>query len=335
MSFEKSFDKKAVDDALSREFGLGSFTWGDTLGGFSSRNIALTARDRPFILKQFGPAATKQVGRLEAIALFLREQNFAAPLPEATRTGLRHFSCEGKIYALFLRNPGFIRHSADLSDVALKNTAANLARLHLLKPSNAKTLLGSTRRNLHQQSSSLASDDVLCAKANEVQLEKKYIDTMLESLNVKRRLIDRSNHRKCVSLNHGNHFVHGDFHNENLLFDDNAQVVCFLDFEESFLGQGVLDVVNFVFMALCNDGISCKQLHIGRQFVNYYRSIIPTEPQLLETAIESYFLSMASSTFLENRLVEGQKLFGTLLRRDIEKMKTWDEEPLRIIRALL
>lgn len=335
MSFENSSDKKALDGALSKEFAFGPFTWGKTLGGFSSQNIALTSRNESFVLKQFGPAATKQVGRLEAIALFLRQKNFCAPLPEATRTGALHFSCEGKLYALFLRNPGLIRHSTELSDVALKSTADKLGRLHLLKPSNAKTLLGSTRRRLHRHSSSLTSDNVLCAKAHEAHLASKDIETLLESLHIKRHLIERSNYEKCVSLDHGSHFVHGDFHNENILFDVNGEVVCFLDFEESFLGHGVCDIVNFIFMALCSDGLSCKQLHAGRRFIDCYRSIIATEKQLLETAIERYFLSMASSTFLEERLVEGQEFFAVLLRRDIAKMKIWNEEPQRIVRTLV
>ena len=130
-------------------------------------------------------------------------------------------------------------------------------------------------------------------------------------------------------------FVHGDFHNENILFSKSS-VKAILDFELSHKGNSAEDMVNFVWFAFLNNDLSDKALSRAHDFLKTCENVAKVSKTDLENAFKLTFLRFVQSSVLEKSLIEYKESFYEgLLKRDLKKFKEIDNNMKPILKKLL
>lgn len=125
-------------------------------------------------------------------------------------------------------------------------------------------------------------------------------------------------------IKNSNDFVHGDFHNENILFSK-CGVNALLDFELAHRGNSAEDVINFVWFAFLNNDLSESSLKKASRTILVCKKQMNLKDEDLKNAFKLTFLRFVQSAFLEKSLLEYQEPFyKTLLERDIKKFRELD-----------
>ena len=324
-------DRAALLQPLREAYAFSDIAWGDPLGGLSSHNVAFVADGAEYVLKRYGPAAQAQLARLEQLAVYLSGQDFLAPVPLLARNGQRHITVNQAVYAVSPRCLGKVLHQGSLTAVGLESAAMQLNRLHGLG-AGASAWLGAPRVPVSLAAAQRAQA-TLRERIASRELQPEHRDLIAESLALKQEVLSGLATTQLSIL--GTDLVHGDFHNENVLFDAAQQVTCVMDYEESGTGCGTLDVINFFQFACCNDGFASEQLQRAQIFIRAYSACSRLSAQQARMGWDYFFWRLAASVFMEARLADGDALFATLTQRDMHKMRAHLQHGADILRAIL
>ena len=116
--------------------------------------------------------------------------------------------------------------------------------------------------------------------------------------------------------------IHGDYHNENLLFRTDGQVDCVLDFEHVRNGAAFEDVVTFLNLACLGRNFDQESLENGREFVRAYRRLRELTTDDLVWGFRWHLRDVCSSAFLERAAARDRENMGLIemLERDIVRI---------------
>jgi thiamine kinase-like enzyme len=113
--------------------------------------------------------------------------------------------------------------------------------------------------------------------------------------------------------------VHGDFHNENIIFDL-QEVAWILDFEYTTVGDPFDDIGQFIDKATCNYGFGDREILLAGAFINGYRNIRNISADEFAVGMKYYLVTFCNSTYFERRVAEkcGLEMEG-YIKRDTRK----------------
>ena len=305
-----------LSELVGREFGVSIAGIGRVLGGYSSINTLITAQDgTKLVLK-----SSQEKNRLRSamkISSVLGGRNTLIPVPLVTRDGAQTAENNGWAHALLPFVDAEKHHGTTLNAIKLRSAASALAAFHSI---------GLEVRPLAQEVKSLSSSVAMFKnKVDQLKLEALSIsfadaDVIISSLETKHKYIE---HFPCEILDLSEDtasVIHGDFHNENILFQED-DVVAILDFENVRLGDLQHDLASFVHLACCNDGFSDTNLHKAKVFVSTYAETLPDTTIDMRRSFRGYACRRACSTALEETYMRsGDSGVITLLQRDIRHL---------------
>lgn len=165
----------------------------------------------------------------------------------------------------------------------------------------------------------------------------EHAELIHDILNLKLSLIDKYGQDRCLIdwIKNANSFVHGDFHNENILFKDTS-VAAVIDFELAHRGHPIEDAINFVWFAFLNSDFSSDNLVRARTFLRMTTENLHLTTQDVINGFKFMYFKLFSSAFLETSLLKyGGDLYPALLRRDVKKFKYIDDNLSVIISGLI
>lgn len=143
----------------------------------------------------------------------------------------------------------------------------------------------------------------------------------IELLSLKKQIISEVNIDDFIPFISKKDLVHGDFHNENLLFKD-QKLVGLVDFELSHLGHRMEDAINFILFAFCNNDFSDDNLSISKEFIKEFHELYPFDISELKFGVDFNIYRFASSVVLEDILYKEKNMFFyELIKRDLDKFK--------------
>ena len=285
-------------------------------------NLHMRANSAHWLVKKYGKLALKRLVELNELMRFLKYREFPTVAPLVTSLEKAEFQCNEETFAVFPVVAGKTLHGDQFTLPALSSTAQLIARLHRL--GNGLPLTLRAGRKILTPSEFNAKSQALIDGVASNTLSQPVVDTVLHSLSVKTAFL------KGVSsaffdfdlLENTTDLVHGDFHNENILYSETKAPICLLDFEESFVGHGVIDLVHFVQLALCNSDYSSKNLSKSRHFLLAYRKQADLKSSEIHAGLRYNFATMATSLFFEKKLLDGgDHHFIDILQRDLRKIE--------------
>ncbi len=324
---------KEVLEIIRSGYGLPSLCEGDNLGGLSTINSIIKANGEKFVLKQYSEKNINKLEKIEVITFFLKQNNLPVAVPIKTIKGNYYLEIDNLIFVLYPKVNGRILYEDSLTKKSLVNTANLLQIFHGLKKNCPLTLIRNTL-SLHeflknaQNCKKLILDNTLGAEID---------DLILLCIDRKTTIIKKACRKNFFKkeISH-NDLVHGDFHNENILFNINDEIVCLLDFEEVQYGCGVNDLMQFIQLSCCNTGYQEENLKKARVFLQAYllKRFIKKETLIFYATCYMYYI--ASSFFFEKKLylTKNIKLID-YIKRDLVKLSYLEQHADTFIERLL
>lgn len=316
-----------LESRLSALYGFQDIEWLGTFGSYSSLNLHMRSDKTHWLVKRYGKLAPKRLVELNTLAKFLQSREFPTVSPLANRLGLVDFQCGDETFAVFPVIDGHTLHGDELTLPSLTRTAQLIAQFHRLGGELPLTL-GSGSRSIPGSSDFRAEGRALIGATFLSKLPQSVVSSVLHSLTLKQTFLDACpvTSGESALLDSATDLVHGDFHNENVLYSAAKIPICLLDFEECSLGHRAVDLVNFVQLALCNDDYSTESLARGRHFLRAYAEYADLKDSEIQAGLRYSFASMATSLFFEKKLCEGgDPDLTTILQRDLRKIEFYQK----------
>jgi Ser/Thr protein kinase RdoA (MazF antagonist) len=324
---------KGVLKIIRSGYGLPYLLEGANLGGLSTLNLIIKANGDEFVLKQYQEKNINKIEKLEKITFFLKKNNLPVVVPKKTLKGNYHLEVGNLFFVLYPKVNGHILYENSLTEKSLINTAKLLQRFHGLDepcPLAAKKNILSLNKFLKnaQECKKLIFNNTLGAEIDDLSLHFVDKKTTLIKKAFRKKIFQEERYR--------NDLVHGDFHNENILFNANDEIACLLDFEEVHYGCGVKDLMQFIQLACCNTGYKEENLKKARIFLQAYLLKRFIKKETLIFYANRYMYHMASSFFFEKNLYLTKNIkFIDYIKRDLLKLSYLEQHADTFIDKLL
>lgn len=307
--------------AIATAYGLSTLSIKKSLGGLSAINILAESEVGLLVVKRHSSVQPKNIKLIQSVNELMGLNHIPVALPLKTIGGKRHFVYDDWLYSVYPFREGNILHETTIGDAALSNTGKILAKMHSIQDGNQPKLL--TTFDRLKPLNDVVSDAKIIRNLianNSIdkrtdQLTEILIETKLEVISrIDIQLIARK-------LPEPSTITHGDFHNENILYDDNGGISCVLDFEEAHKGYGVEDVMTFINFACCNSGFDERSIQKARTFLLSYCQEVSLTKEDLYHGLMILHYRLCSSFFLETELYNKRDTFYyELLKRDLSKL---------------
>lgn len=319
----KYMDKKKQQQ-IEKLLGVGIVS-AERIGGFSAENYIVKTKDnRKFVAKFLRNNANTYVKQIEKVSHLFDNKSgkfFTKPIKEDVQHKI--------IISKFIK--GDVLHGDDIKEYFYEPVAKVLKHYERIKPDN--NLKTSFDLYFNIKSSQNKINDV----KSKLKKTDSYYELVKSILELKTSILNKYKKDDVLVkwIKTSNSFVHGDFHNENILFSKSG-VKAILDFELSHKGNSAEDMVNFVWFAFLNNDLSNTSLSKAHDFLKTCENVAKVSKTDLENAFKLTFLRFVQSSVLENSLIEYKEPFYEgLLKRDLKKFQEIDSNMSIILKKLL
>lgn len=316
-------DKKKQQQ-IEKLLGVG-IVFAERIGGFSAENYIVKTKDKhKFVAKILRNNANAYVNQIERVSRLFNNKSgkfFTKPIKEDAQHKI--------IISKFIK--GDVLHGDDIKECFYEPIAKVLKHYERIKTDD------SLKNSFDLYFNIKASQHKIDGIKGKLKKTDSYYELVKNILDLKTSILNeyKKNDDLVRWIKSSNSFVHGDFHNENILFSKSG-VKAILDFELSHKGNSAEDMVNFVWFAFLNDDLSDKSLSRAHDFLKTCENVAKVSKKDLENAFKLTFLRFVQSSVLEKFLIEYKESFYEgLLKRDLKKFKEIDNNMETILKKLL
>lgn len=293
-------------------------------GGLSAENYFALADNRyPIVIKLHKAKKEKEIKQIEVVITILSAASIPVSSPIKTIEGKQHIILNNNLISIYPKIRGKILHESDFTPTALTSTAKNLSKLHNVLPNNLQlaTIMDTVVPidTVKHQVKLLEGLIIQKSKGDTVDSAVKTL------LNTKLQLLSEAmayseDFKKCLLST--TKLVHGDFHNQNIVFNARHGLVGILDFEEVHYGHPMEDIMHFIQLACCNTGYNQPNMDRSIFFLRQYLRYIDLSIQDIELGWYLYLYKITSSFFLESSFFNSDSN-GLLpfIERDVKKFE--------------
>ncbi len=292
-------------DAISTAYGLAPLQFVSTPEkGISTKNIiAVTAEGDTYFIKKHKKGDLEKISNAEKAAQFIATySNTPVLLPTPTSEGKAHAVIEEEAYSVFPYVHDSGRPESDGADIAhMKRLGAMLGMIH---SASQKAALPDDVQHvpawiLESKEESLARFEKLRTLITAKSERDEYDEKALAFIDLKASLMD------SVELESESHEVlamcHGDYHQSNLLFNEQGEISAVCDWDISGVGNPYTELVRS--FKMCVIGWKYKQLDTlwepAAAFMEGYRSTCgyTIEVSKVETAIRVWYSKLLTQAW--------------------------------------
>lgn len=289
-----------IEKELHAHYGFKKIIWCSKLDGFSSANYKILADSTPCVLKLAPLNRLPHIQQLIDAATFLSQKDIPVSVPLATTTHEYFFVFKTYICLVLPFVEGDILHEAHFDPQTLSSAAHFLAQFHKAASSYTPHLPPS-RKFIKSKTAIKKEAHTIIASINEKPSQDDTEVQLIKNIHLKLQVLEKTSSSKVFLLKTPFYQpVHGDFHNENIIFN-HKKAIHLLDLEEIRLGSRTEDVFHFIFLACCNSGFSPTNLEKARVFFQSYNSQYPFVEADLHTLLQFELYKIISTFFLETQ----------------------------------
>jgi Ser/Thr protein kinase RdoA (MazF antagonist) len=287
-------------DVLAHAFGVNGVSAVVRCGGLSADNYRVVTSQQVFLLKELALADCAEALGHTLGRLALRTPLVRAPI--SSTEGARAVRHGGRTYLLLPFVEGRVLRGSQLGARSLHSAGRSLRELHDALASLSRPL--DSPRTRERPS---AVDEATLARSAPLPAAS----TLLGSLRTKREALALTGDHAsgCAAA-----IIHGDFHNENLVFDENDTVTAVLDCEDVCQVPLTVDIIDFIHLACCEGEYDTAGLRRALHFLEGYGERLTSE--ILTDGFTCWIARRAGSWFLESAYLRAPSY---LLLRMIER----------------
>lgn len=300
---------------LKKNYNLSNPVILKNLGGFKSHNLLILEGDKNLVLKCISNTDAVKAKKLIHTWKFLDHHKMPVPKIIPAVSGESITIIQNQFCILNENQAGKCFHETNFNEFSLKNTAETLFKFHQLGRSAFKELSSFFEISLKQKKQSKSLD--LLQILNTVKNDK-IKNILMENVKSRKKLMTTLQLEKIENFAlRMNELIHGDFHNENILYTDSHHISSLLDFENVRIGDGFTDVIHFIRLGCCNTGFNENNLHLANIFAKNYLSYDPRSEENIIQNIKLYLKNYTESYFFENLFFKTKNsLYLKFIERD-------------------
>ena len=267
-------------------------------GGYLSHNFILQGDNAKLFLKQYRFASLEKIEEIHRVKFFFRDGGIPIILPIKNNTGEYIFEDDGKFYALFPFVEGNIIRRKDRSPKAFASAGKMLGRIHALSKNGFPRIIDSCHRGWNKQTF-LERAEGMKEKIEAIPKKEYFYKLALETLNCKIQLA-KENETCLEDLSlRKDHIIHGDYHGQNIFYDNNDEVQNIFDIEKTEVSPRTIEIARAIdYMCFSND-YTAKSFDDASVFLSAYNEIYPLGIEELARGVRAYYLEKAHSIWIE------------------------------------
>jgi len=309
-------------DLIAKNYGLKSLKILKSAGGISGENYFAIANDKEeVVIKYYRHTDIRKIKKIENTLGIMKAVSIPVPKLITNLEGNQHTYLDNSYLSIYSKIEGKIIHGTEFNDISLSNTASYLSKIHSAPFSSDLELLTTSKTIRPFSTVEYNAKQLLDSPKIKIK-DQKIKSTIKNLIEIKLQILNKFvNQNLEKNLLPCNWLIHGDFHNQNLLFDEENNLKGILDFENAHLGHPTEDIMHFISLACCNTGYQGKNLEKASFFLQQYLSNKQISVQELELGWYMYLYHISSSFFLEEQLLSSvSDDLAPFIERDIKNL---------------
>lgn len=302
--------------------------------GYLSQNAILRNGKTAFFLKQYRMADPERVQEIHRAKFIFAERGIPIILPIPAVSNQSFFECEGRLYALFPFVEGRMIRRSDHSQPALASAGEMLARIHLLSCDAVPQIVREQMRAWDPERF-FAGVELIRERLRRIQVPSSFDELALKAIGIKMQIVQQSKTRlEDVGLKN-DHLIHGDYHGQNIFFDNADQVKWVFDLEKTELAPRSYELVRSMdFLCFANQ-YEAQNINDAKTYFRAYTNAYPITLDELLRGVRLYFLKKAHSLWVESEhyLHDNQRV-DCFLESEVKMLEYYAEHAEGLIRRV-
>ncbi|MFA6158320.1 MAG: phosphotransferase [Candidatus Paceibacterota bacterium] len=285
-----------------------------------------------YFLKGYRFDDGEQVAEIHKIKFFFSSEGVPVILPLRNSEGNTYFSIDGKYYALFPFVKGVHHNRGSMPSAAVSALGTFLAKLHKAGAKCNFPVRG-TFKHKGPERFKVGAEEILGIIRSKKSLD--YFDEKaLEGLEFKMVVSQRDGVDVDTLLIDPFVLLHGDFHEQNVFFDDAMQIKYVFDFEKAVMGPRAFEFWRSADYMFLNGTFSDDRLtHVAAYLKAYNRENPISKPELAR-GLEIYYQRIIHSLWIEKEhYLEGSTRTDHFL--DNETVKYLSEKRVEFLNKII
>ena len=262
--------------------------------GFLSHNWILETEQSQYFLKQYRITDRSRVQEIHEAKAFFSQKGIPVILPLPNIQGDTITSLQGKHFTLFPFINGPIINRTNYSEKHFRAAGAMLAKIHSAGMNAPSHIFSKQSSRCSLEKFKREYEAVLNAMQQD-----KFFDIAYSTMNLKKSLVEN----ECANyLDLGlknDHLIHGDYHGNNIFFDNIGDIKHVFDFEKTEMAPRSYELARSIdFMCLSNN-YGRKELSSAGQYLSSYNQNYPIDANEITRGFYMYFCRKAHSLWVE------------------------------------
>lgn len=266
--------------------------------GYLSQNFILKNDGNKLFLKQYRFDDIEKIKEIHQVKFFFASGGIPVILPIQNNLGEYIFENKEKFYSLFPFVEGRIIRRIDRSNIAFESAGKMLGKIHSLSKNGYPDILHDYAKGWKKEEF-LSEAQTIKEKVEAIESKTNFDKLALDILEFKLGLV-AENDLKYDELNLKNdHIIHGDYHGQNIFYDDNDEVKFVFDIEKTEVAPRVLEIARSMDFMCFSNNYEQENFDDANVYLAAYNTIYAISRDELERGIKAYYLKKAHSLWIE------------------------------------
>jgi len=265
--------------------------------GFLSENYILIDRSKKYFLKKYRFSKKEKIEEIHSVKKYFASGGIPVILPLINKEQSTFFTLENKYFALFPFIEGRQLEIGSLTDTAMMSLGEMLGKIHLLGK-EAKLPITEEFKGWDKTKTLKKYNDITFVIKEQKELSD-FDKLALQDLDFRRSLIE-SNKVNYEDLDLKNdHLIHGDYHTDNVFFNEDDHVSFVFDFEKYTRAPRVFELMRSLVLILFNENFGTEKFSKAKLYLNSYLNVYPMSKEILQKGLTLYYLTQLHGSWVQ------------------------------------
>ena len=266
--------------------------------GFLSKNYILTGETTKYFLKKYRFNKEEKIQEIHAAKQYFADGGIPVILPIVNNVGQTYFSFEDGYYAIFPCINGRHIERGNLTEAATISLGEMLGKMHLR--SKKSTLSIQDHFNGWDEGKFIAQAEQLISIINAKEKLDEFDINALEGIHIRKELIQANTVTFEDLAIPNNCLIQGDYHDENVFFDENDHVQYVFDFEKVSYAPRVFELIRSMMYMFFNETLEIQRIELARLYIEVYSKMYPISKEELQKGLKLHYLRQLHSFWVES-----------------------------------
>lgn len=309
---------------INRLYGLQVHSFEKVAKGFLTENHVLIEGDKKYFLKRYRFDKREKIEEIHSAKKYFADDGIPIILPIVNKENSTFFFFDGGYFALFPFVVGRHMERDGLTDLSIISLGEMLARIHLLgKDSNLPI---QEKFQEWDKEKILAKFDSIIDVINKKEKLDDFDKLALKDIEMRQSLVE-TNTMIFEDLNlQCDHLIHGDYHKQNVFFDEYGYVFSVFDLEKVMYAPRMFELIRSIMIIFFGENFETENISKAKLYLHSYLNIYPASLEMLQTGFKLYYLRMLHGSWIQNEhYLKNNNRVDVFLLNDFNRIKYLSE----------